>query len=385
MIIRFALLIIILSISACSSKGSHFPLGQESFEDYRREVTEWVDKNRNFVTENRTNELSYNIPHEWRPEGTPEKGILLIHGLGDSPWSFIDVGPVLAKNGFLVRTLLLPGNGTNPADMMDVTADDWRATESEQAAILQKDVPELYLGGFSAGAHLALEYAYDHPEVKGLLLFSPAIKSNIPIDFLAPLASVFVDWVNPPDVLFPQKDSHRYNVVPTNGFALFYYISSSVREKLENAPFSRPVVITLSEHDSVLDVSYMLQLFDKSFTHPNSRLLYYGKPTGGLSERVYFLSDRLPEWRVSSFSPLGSMFSPRNAEYGFNGSDPMCVNGQSLEGYRECLKGATVWYSAWGYRENGKIHARLTFNPYFDYQMGVIITALGTVDDFSVD
>jgi hypothetical protein len=28
-----------------------------------------------------------------------------------------------------------------------------------------------------------------------------------------------------------------------------------------------------------------------------------------------------------------------------------------------------VWYSDWGYREAGKVHARLTFNPYFDWQL----------------
>jgi hypothetical protein len=38
-----------------------------------------------------------------------------------------------------------------------------------------------------------------------------------------------------------------------------------------------------------------------------------------------------------------------------------------------------VWYSDWGYREPGKMHARLTFNPYFNWQLGVIDEVLGNL------
>lgn len=39
-----------------------------------------------------------------------------------------------------------------------------------------------------------------------------------------------------------------------------------------------------------------------------------------------------------------------------------------------------MWYSDWGYREPGKMHARLTFNPYFTWQLGVIDEVLGKQD-----
>jgi hypothetical protein len=42
-----------------------------------------------------------------------------------------------------------------------------------------------------------------------------------------------------------------------------------------------------------------------------------------------------------------------------------------------CLAGEPVWYSDWGHREPGKVFARLTFNPYFEWQSGVMLQVLG--------
>ncbi|MDR3135157.1 MAG: alpha/beta fold hydrolase [Deltaproteobacteria bacterium] len=361
------------------------PVGQLSFEAYRLETENYIRNNREFVSEDRDLEVSYNAPREWRPKGVPAgeppaKGILLVHGLGDSPWSFTDLGPALAGKGFLARAVLLPGCGTNPEDMMVVTVDDWRRVVAEQAEMLGSEVGELYLGGFSNGANLVLEYAHGHPEVKGLALFSPAFKSGLSLDFLAPLVSVFKDWVISPRQGHPVKDERRYGIVPANAFAQFYYASASARRLLMKEPFDRPVVIVLSERDSVLDVPYLIGLFKKSFTNPRSRLIYYGRKAKGPPGRSYFRPDYLPEWRVSNFSHMGVMFSPANPDYGFNGLSPLCENGQEEVAYRRCLEGEEVWGSAWGYVEEGKTHARLTFNPYFDWQLEIVLGVLGIVD-----
>ena len=139
-------------------------------------------------------EVEWNAPGEWTPAeaaepGQPRKGILLIHGLGDSPWTFVDIAAELSKRGYLVRTVLLPGHGTRPEDVMYVTADDWRQVVRQQADAMRRDVDTLYLGGFSTGANLALEYAYDHADVAGLVLFSPGFKS-LSLDWLAPALAV---------------------------------------------------------------------------------------------------------------------------------------------------------------------------------------------------
>jgi esterase/lipase len=355
------------------------PLGQTSFEAYRQETEAFVQANRTFVSQDREYELANNSPREWRPEGQPTKGILFVHGLGDSPWSFTDLGPALAAKGFLVRAILLPGCGTNPAEMIDVRVEDWRRAVAEQADILGREVDELYLGGFSNGSNLALEYAYAHPRVKGLILFSPAVKSGVGLAFLAPLTSVFKDWILKPDPGEPDKDSWRYAVVPTNAFAQYHYASRTARKLLSDKPFDRPVAMVLVENDSVVDIPYMVRLFEERFTNPTSRLIYYGQPIAGLSNRVLFRPDKLPEYRISSFSHMGVMFAPNNPAYGFNTKSPLCQNGQSDEATARCLAGDEVWYSAWGLREPNKIHARLTFNPYFDWQLETLLGVFSPV------
>jgi hypothetical protein len=47
---------------------------------------------------------------------------------------------------------------------------------------------------------------------------------------------------------------------------------------------------------------------------------------------------------------------------------------------QKCLNGEPVWYSDWGHREPGKVFARLTFNPYFEWQTGVMMGVLGAAE-----
>ncbi|WP_024555050.1 alpha/beta hydrolase [Franconibacter helveticus 513] len=376
-IVAFIALVI---LTGCQQRsGPQAPLGQDSFRRYQQETRDWVAARRAFQTLDKNQELAWNTPQEWRPAAArPEKGILLIHGLGDSPGSFSDIGPALARKGFLVRTLLLPGHGTRPGDLLYVSVDAWRRVVQEQAAILARDAGKLYIGGFSTGGNLALEYAMTHPDVQGVALFSPAIKSSTRYDFLAPFAALFRDWLRPPGKVFPQQIATRYLRVPTNGFAQFYHTSAAVQRLLNEQTWNRPVVMVLAEHDSVLDTGWIVDNFDKRFTHPASRVIWYGSPrreVAGVS-RVLVKPDFMPEARISQFSHMSVLFAPDNPYYGREGKEIICANGQGEAEAQRCLKGETVWYSDWGYREEGKVHARLTWNPWFFWQEGVVSEVL---------
>ncbi|MFJ5468628.1 alpha/beta hydrolase [Pectobacterium carotovorum] len=375
----FALTGVLFMVGCNSSPRDITPLGQTSFERYQQDTTRWVEQHRAFQTTDKQLELRWNTPSETRPTGQPHKAILLVHGLGDSPGSFTDITPQLVEQGFLVRTVLLPGHGTRPSDLLHVTVDDWRNVVAEQAAILSKEVDEVYLGGFSTGGNLVLEYALQHPEIKGLVLFSPAIKSNEKYDFMAPVLSVFTDWLMPPRPGYPQQLATRYMRVPTNGFAQYYYSSSGVRSELAKKPYDKPVLIVLAEHDSVVDTAYVVNAFDKQFTNPRSRLIWYGdRPAGIHSSRVLVRTGSLPDWRISQFSHMSLLFSPDNKEYGKTGAIVICANGQPLNDLKTCQDRSTLWYSDWGYVENGKTHVRLTFNPYFDWQNQIMANVLST-------
>lgn len=374
----------VLVLGACTALIQAEPQApQRSFEDYRIQTLARMREERSFQHADTESELAWNGPREWRPArcGTgakAEKGILLVHGLGDSPWSFYDLGAAMAAEGYLVRTVLLPGHGTRPADLLAVSAQHWRQLVHEQARALEDDVDgPVYLGGFSTGANLVLDYAYAHSSIAGLVLFSPGFKS-MPFDWIAPVAARIRPWIVGPGDPVRDQTPVRYLNVPTNGFAQFYHTSANARRLLERR-YDKPVFMAVAQHDSVLDTGYLLDVFQRRFTHPDSRMIWYGAAPRELTDtrRVLVREDSLPAYRISQFSHMGLLFSPSNALYGDGGSLRICQNGQAERVTRACLQGEAVWYSDWGYREPGKVHARLTFNPYFDWQTSVLIGTFG--------
>lgn len=370
----FAVLLVGL-MAACtqSIQPETMPLGQHSFAAYRQDSLNWLQRYRQFQTDTPQDELLWNAPTEWQPAQPAHRGILLVHGLGDSPWSFQDLGPLLQKQGFLVRTLLLPGHGTRPEELMQVRLEDWQQVVQEQVSLLRREVKEVYLGGFSTGANLVLDYAYAHPDVSGLLLFSPGFRAATAYDWLAPWLVGIRPWLLDPKGR-PMQNAVRYQTVPTNGFAQFYRSSRLARERLDSGPYPHPVLMVVAAQDSVLDTPYLLQQFQSRFVHPDSRLLWYGSLPPEVQEdsRILVRPDYLPERHISQFSHMGPLFSPANPLYGEQGRVRICWNGQEAEATQACQQGAPVWFSDWGYREAGRIHARLTYNPYFDWQAEVL-------------
>lgn len=230
---------------------------------------------------------------------------------GDSAWSFHDVAQTLAAQGYLVRTVLLPGHGTKPEDMLDVRLEQWQQVVREQAQLLGREVPKVYLGGFSTGANLVLDYAYGHDEIAGLLLFSPAFRSNSGYAWLTPWIGWARPWLAAPNEgLRPMQTPVRYMNMPTNGFAQFYRSSALAQDRLHQRRYDKPVFIAIAEHDSVLDTDYVLDNFNQRFSNPASRLIWYGDlpARAANTPRVEARKDYLPEYRISRFSHMGLLF-----------------------------------------------------------------------------
>ena len=91
----------------------------------------------------------------------PQAGVLLLHGLSDSPYSLRAFGQRLHAEGYTVVWLRLPGHGTSPCALANVSWQDW--TAAVQVAMqglrgrLPPDVPIL-MGGYSNGGALTVHY-----------------------------------------------------------------------------------------------------------------------------------------------------------------------------------------------------------------------------------
>jgi len=113
----------------------------------------------------------------------PKAGILLLHGLSDSPYSLHTIGQTLHRYQANVIGLRLPGHGTAPSGLLNVQWEDM--AKAVQLAILHLkesigDKP-IHIIGYSNGGALALNYALktisdsNLPKIKNIVLISPEI------------------------------------------------------------------------------------------------------------------------------------------------------------------------------------------------------------------
>ncbi|EGA65520.1 alpha/beta hydrolase [Vibrio brasiliensis] len=340
---------------------------QQSFNQYVEETKQWLAENRVFITDDKQAELAQVLPKEYQPANPNGQGILLVHGLGDSPYSFVDVATHLASQGYLVRTILLPGHASKVGDLQLPTVEDWQGVVDHHIELLKKDTDGVWLGGYSTGANLVTTAALKDDQIEGLLLFSPALQPHSSSVQFAEMASYFVTWADQD----PEDNPLRYNSLPMNAAAVYYQTSADVRRQLEAHSYDKPVFMLLSEGDRVISTQFAIDTFASKMTNPANQLVWQGEQD--LSEpRSTRFSMKLPTQHISNGSHMGLLFSPDNPNYGISGSQRICSNGQGEEAEKLCPTQSDIWYSAWGYVEPGKVHARLTYNPYFEQSMNLL-------------
>ncbi len=61
------------------------------------------------------------------PAGKPRGGVVLLHGLTDSPYSVRHLAENYQKHGFVAVVPRLPGHGTAPGALTDVDWEAWLA------------------------------------------------------------------------------------------------------------------------------------------------------------------------------------------------------------------------------------------------------------------
>lgn len=114
-------------------------------------------------------------PFELGPEQAKHR-VLLVHGFTGSPWDVRPLAEALAKDGFFVKGIRLPGHGTTPAAMTTVSARDWELAVESALRELSADGP-VHMAGLSMGALLSVISAARHPLwVRSLMLMAPAMQ-----------------------------------------------------------------------------------------------------------------------------------------------------------------------------------------------------------------
>jgi alpha-beta hydrolase superfamily lysophospholipase len=158
---------------------------------------------------------------------SPAGGALLLHGMSDSPYSLRALGAALNRRNYWVIGLRLPGHGTAPSGLLNVTWEDMAAAvrlgfEHLASKVGQKPI---HMVGYSTGAPLALNFTLDALEGKvsplpaSLVLISPAVGLH-PAARLAGLMDGLsmvpglarLAWLS----ITPEFDPYKYNSFATN-------------------------------------------------------------------------------------------------------------------------------------------------------------------------
>jgi esterase/lipase len=348
----------------------------EPFSHYVTRAEVYLKENKQWVNEQDwQRELKAVMPFELLANekhcaGQPKIGILLSHGLSDSPFSMRDPAGALQLACYQVRVILLPGHGTKAEDLLTVSRNDWRVTFENAANQFRKELDVLYVGGFSTGGALASEYAWQHSdEVAGAVLFSPVFKVNSSIDWLAPLLKPFIDWLDH----YPSDDFAKYASIPVPAIAEVYKLSKEVRKSMLNNPKDLPVFIALSEEDQTVDSSVTEAVFNKATISSKSQMVLYSMDHRvEKTPRMKLYNTYLPEQKILGLSHMAIHGNPENPYYGAKGEYRICGWHLSESAvYQACRSDPDHWVGEKSDEllEKSPHAARISWNPDFNSLM----------------
>jgi carboxylesterase len=105
------------------------------------------------------------------------RGALVLHGFTGNPQSMRGIALALADAGFTVELPLLPGHGTDIADMIPTRWEDWSSAAESAYAALAARCDSVVVTGLSMGGMLAVWLAEHHPEIAALAVVNPLVAS----------------------------------------------------------------------------------------------------------------------------------------------------------------------------------------------------------------
>jgi esterase/lipase len=354
-----------------SGQHVHAPDASLSFAEYVAQTRALLDQARAGVNDVER-VVAGNAPFELYPSGDFERGqgklykrgVLLTHGLSDSPYLMRHLASFFQRNGFRVMAVLLPGHGTQPGDLLDVNWKEWAKTVAYGVDRLSEEVEEVYLAGFSAGAALSLHHAALDTRVRGLFMFSPALE----ITSRARWASLhkLYSWMSPRTAwvsVMPDRDIYKYESFCKNAAAQMYALTKA----LPKDDIHIPVFIAASADDATVHSSATLRFIQRA-QHPASTLVWYSTKQITQS-KVEWVDSAISELRILSSAHTAIVMPPEDEHYGAEGEYKNCLHyhGSEEDRYVMCLKAkqdVCLGEVSEHNLQQGLLR-RLTFNPHF--------------------
>lgn len=229
----------------------------------------------------------------------PIGGVLLVHGLSDSPYSLRVLGEKLHLAGYTVIGLRVPGHGTCPKALAEVSWEDWAAAVRVAMKGLRDRVPAdrpLIMVGYSNGGALCVNYASSviqeggdatsaaTPTPTAIVLISPMIGISPMARFTELFPTVAklsgekkLAWSS----IEPEIDPFKYSSWPTNASLQARRVTKHVEEtlavlaadgRMERFP---PVLTVQSAVDSTVVAHQMIDVLMDRLPKGDSELILF--------------------------------------------------------------------------------------------------------------
>ncbi|MFC2073267.1 alpha/beta hydrolase [Campylobacterota bacterium] len=238
------------------------------------------------------------------PVENPKMGVLLLHGMSDSPYSLHAQAEYLHKRGVWVVAMRMPGHGTIPSGLIELKWQDMAAVVKIGMDRLSQKLGDkpIHIMGYSTGAALALNYTLSALDDSTLTLpsshifYSPAIG----VSKAAPLAIwqsrlghllglPKLEW----NTIIPEFDPFKYSSFAVNAGDQVYRVSNEVQKLFDNyatnakskKPFP-PVLSFSSIVDSTITVPDIVNNFYKRLPEGNHTLVLFDINNGFSSNHL---------------------------------------------------------------------------------------------------
>ena len=328
------------------------------------------------------------VPFELKADNE-KAAVLLIHGLTDSPYLFHDLANSFVKQGISVRTLLLPGHGTAAEALVDIEQADWRQAASYAIKSMLNDFDNVYLGGFSTGGALVVDYLNRNTlneselqKLKGVMLWSPASEAKASMAWAAKYVSWFKDYLDEAADI----DFAKYESFPANAGAQVHALMKRIAPKKLKGLRNTPFFVVASEVDQTINTEATVNIIARwhaqnGAAQAQDKLVYY------YANKVADQLNALPRSlkTVTTFSCEGQVYcervldiahtsptnAPSNPHYGWQGSYRNCEHLTGTDLFASCK---TTSSPTLGELTEENLQAtpnlqRLTFNPYYEQML----------------
>lgn len=188
--------------------------------------------------------------------GVTGPGALVLHGFTGAPSSVQSLADAFTQAGFDVELPVLPGHGTNVADMIPTRWHDWSGAVEAAYTRLASRTSTVVVAGLSMGGTLTLWTALNHPEIAAAICVNPAAQPQ-PSEVVAMLDDLLAQGVEVmpaigSDIAMPDVVEEAYPETPVAPLrSLLVDGVAPVAQRYETARV--PLLVFTSRQDHVVD------------------------------------------------------------------------------------------------------------------------------------